>query len=129
MLNFCYNLQTHPLWQSFLFLMSWMYLIMTFWEPAYSGQDDYYENNQTAVMRLLGLEITIILIFSFELGIEIYHRKFDRNRSFKDKYLINMKMVSKIILWVLFVTDCIAYYTLLPKVIFRFSRPFRPGEL
>jgi hypothetical protein len=105
-----------------------MYLIMSFWEPAYQGQKGYYEENKGTVAILLGLEISVFLIFSFELAMDIYHRKFDRNRSFKDKYLLNMKMVAKVFLWIFFFSDSIAYYSSLPVIIFRFSRPFRPGK-
>jgi len=102
-------------------------MVLTIVEPAHSGQTTYYdEHPHHKIITIVG-ESIIIFIFCLETAMEAYHRKFDKRRSFKDNYILNFKMLFKILVTVSFLVDFIVFYSLLPVIIFRFSRLLRPG--
>ena len=107
LLTFCYNLKTKPAWNDFLFIISWIYMGLAIFEPTYSGDDSYYEEHPSAKYATLVIEAVIILIYLFELFIDIYQRKFDTSRTFKTNYITNKKMVSKVLIDLVLVVDYI----------------------
>ena len=98
---------------------------LALFEPTWSGDDKFYDENPTNKYITLGTEAVIILIYLFELFIDIYQRKFDVTRTFKTNYLTNKKMVSKVIIDLILVID---YIVLIVDygVHFRISRVLRP---
>jgi hypothetical protein len=95
-------------------------------EPIYSGQENFYDDNPEYQVASFSIELSLLIIFLMDLVMELYHRKFDLTRSFQDKYLKNLKLVSKFVIIIICLIDFITFYCMLPRVIFRFSKPLRP---
>lgn len=125
LLQFCYFLQINSNWQNFLFILGWIYMLLAVWEPAHSRQDYYYEEHPEYKKATVIIEALIILVYLFELFIEIYHRRFDTSRSFKEKYITNRKMLCKIVIDTFFALEFVIFYSI-SEVSFRPSRLFRP---
>jgi hypothetical protein len=125
-LKFCYYLQTNPNWQTFLYLLTWLYLSLILLEPNYSGQEDFYNENPEYKTAAFFIELSILIIYLLDLAMDLFHRKSDTTRSFQDRYLKNFKLMSKLVIITLCVIDYTIFYSLLPTVIFRFSKPLRP---
>jgi len=126
LLKFCYNLQTSPKWQTFLYMLSWIFMFLAIFEPAHSAQNYFFDENPGYKTVCIVVETIIICVFIFEAFMDVYHRKFDKNRTFREKYIKNFKMTTKIFFLFLFVLDFIVFYARLPTATFRFSRPARP---
>lgn len=128
LLRICYFIQTHKYWQTFLYLLTWAFLGITFFEPSCSGINDFFKNNNDNFIIMVCIESAVIFAYLLELFMEIFHRYHDP-KSFKNKFLKNKALIAKIFFDLLFLLDMISFYAALPRTIFRFSRPLRPCNL
>jgi hypothetical protein len=122
---FCYFLQINSNWQFFLFILSWVHLGLAFFEPAHSNQDYYFDQHPKHRAIAIAIEGSILAIYLFELFMEIYHKRSDTLRTFKEKYITNRKMLCKILIDAFFTLDFLIFY-FIPGIHFRVSRIFRP---
>mmetsp|Transcript_16614 Transcript_16614/g.14453 ORF Transcript_16614/g.14453 Transcript_16614/m.14453 type:complete len:125 (-) Transcript_16614:4130-4504(-) len=105
-------------------------MALAIFEPAHSGQNYFYDEYPSYKPLTITFEIVFILLYGFEVFLEIYHRSNDyKKKGVKERYLDNLKIVSKVIFVFLFFLDFLIFYGSLPTLVFRFSRPLRPFSL
>jgi len=125
LLRFCYFLQTNSYWHHFIFFIAWIYMGLAIFEPAHSQQHYYHDDNPGHRTAVIIVEAVILVIYLFELSIDIYHTKSDPSRTFQEKFILDFKMVLKIFFNLFFTIDYIVNYSI-PGIHFRPSRLFRP---
>ena len=101
-------------------------MFLAIFEPPNSEHETFFDENPDNFIVCLVVEIFILLCYLAEFGMEVYHRRYDNTKKFTEKYIKNLKVLSKIVLMFLFTLDFIIFYASLPVITFRFSRPFRP---
>ena len=114
------------MWQQLLYVMSWILLFVGFIEPPHSSHKGYYDENPGFYEAGLAIELFILVFYCAELFMSTYHRRNDKNRSFKEKYIKNSKYLFKLIFTSILIIDMSVYHALLPQVTFRISRLIRP---
>lgn len=124
-LKWVYYIQTNLNSQTFLYLLTWVFLGLTYLEPPNSKDSSFFDENPSYYNILLGIETPIVFLFLLEMGMELYHVAHDP-RSLKQKYVENKKIVFKFILNMLFLIDYLFFYISDVHITLRFSRPVRP---
>ncbi len=125
-LKFCYYVQTQPITQNFLAVLSWVFLALAVVEPPHKDSEEYFEHNPNNLAILVVLESFILFCFLIEMLMEIRHRAYYPHKRFWDKFIRNRKMLCKMIVVTCYLIDMILFYTHLPHLSFRFSRFLRP---
>ena len=95
-------------------------------EAPHSSAHYYHEDPSNNTGLAIALEVLVIVFYLIEIGFEIYHKSHDSTKTFREKYIKNKKVLSKVIVNSLFVLDLLISKIRLPLATFRFSKLLRP---
>lgn len=109
--------------------MTWAYLFIGFLEAPHSRADTFYSDPGSNITLSTTLEVVILVFYFSEILMEIYHKSHDSTKGFKQKYLKNKKILCKIAVDILFLSDFIIAKASYPAATFRFSKLIRPCKL
>lgn len=109
-----------------LFLVSWIYLGLTFFEPRYAGDTGFFDTVESSRLSTLrAIESVIISLFWIDNLLSIIHRLNDTSTPIWKKYFANIKHGTKLAVHILFLVDFIYFNIAITAVPLRFSRFFR----
>ena len=128
MTRILYTVNTHPIWNSFMIFISWIYIFLAFFEPI--NQYDYQNMVEKRIYQILGVELIVLFFFIVDNIMDVAQRKVARMSSanFLSSIIRNKKLMIKIFINLLFITDFLSFNISYPKSPFRFSRIIRPSK-
>jgi amino acid transporter len=116
------------LFQDFITVLCWIYLYLSFWEPAHEN-DDSLSADSNNFLGLLIVESFIIFVFLIDAIFRIVLRYESGKRTkFRDAFCESSFIINTICVTA-FVVDAILFFSLYPTPYFRFSRYMRPMKL
>ena len=127
-LKLLYFINTHPIWNSFMSLISWIYIFLAFFEPMNIVELNIITTKRNS--ELLTVEVVVLFFLIIDNLMDMAQRKvFSMTNS---KYLIslfrNKKILLKTSINCLFLIDFLHYQISFPESSFRFSRVIRPSK-
>ncbi|EGR29721.1 hypothetical protein IMG5_149890 [Ichthyophthirius multifiliis] len=115
---FIYNWQTNIIWNEILFLTSFIYPMLSFFEEIVDQSQIYN--------KIFVCEIGFLNVFLFDLFLETFHRFFDKDKQLVDSFIYNHKYLQKVLIFFVILADFIYYLNSFPKNIIRFGKYIRP---
>ncbi|EGR34851.1 hypothetical protein IMG5_000790 [Ichthyophthirius multifiliis] len=116
---FLYHWQTNILWNDFLFIIAFIYPMLSFFE-------DQYESTLRQQLSTEYYEIVLLILFYFDVIIETIHKLFDKHHTFIETILKNRKYILKFTILTIILADVIYYISSFPFQSLRFGIYIRP---
>ena len=124
-----YDWKTHPAWEALMIILSWSYVLLSFFENHYSGLQEYKPWGLQFWITI-SFELLIQICFILYNIIEIILRYTDKEKS-KSESFFNLKFASRILTDLILFIDFILFFALYTSgtSYFRFGRLFRPLKI
>ena len=125
---FAFNFQTNPIWETVLFLLSWIYMALAIIEPS-CANDAVYINSWKYDLRpaYIAIEAIVLVFYLVDITLAVFHRSHESYKHSMMHVYSNKKLIVKIIVNCLFVSDFIRTLAVFPTIPLRYSRFFRAG--
>lgn len=76
-MKWAYSIQTSIYWSKFMFIISWIYVIITLFEPTHV-RDNSMEKWSDSYKSLFGIELFILIFLTIDFGVALYHNLYDK---------------------------------------------------
>ncbi|EAR87869.2 cation channel family transporter (macronuclear) [Tetrahymena thermophila SB210] len=123
---FIWHIQNSSLWNDFLLFLGWVYILMSFFEPAHRNGQSL---DQQTFHFMTGLESFILSLQTIDLIMEVLQRSSQENQNLLEAFISRKKNLFRLIFFVLNISDLINYVIQYPQNTFRFARVFRPLQI
>ncbi|KAL4499686.1 hypothetical protein ABPG72_017226 [Tetrahymena utriculariae] len=123
---FIWHIQNSSLWNDFLLFLGWVYILMSFFEPAHRNGQSL---DKQSFQFMTGFETFILSLQTIDLVMEVLQRSSQENQNLLEAFVSRKKNLFRLIFFILNVSDLINYVVCYPQNTFRFARVFRPLQI
>ncbi len=123
-----FNIQQSYIWQTILYFLSWLYLVLIFFEPANRLDKQGLEDLRSYVWLMETAEVIILTCFLGDTAMTIFHKFSDNTHSVYKKFLGSPKFLSNFLVNMALLVDFIIFYSSYPDPVLRFARILRPSN-